>query len=80
MNQSTYPQRRSVSAAIVAAVAAFVAVGLLSTVAVSFQRGGAPLEQLVAAERACQQYTYVSEREGCMTAWVAARAARVASK
>ncbi len=81
MNKSTYPQQRSLRVTAFAAAAAFVAVGLLSAVAVSFQRGGAPYEQLAAAERACIHVTYVSEREACMNAWVASRrAATVASE
>lgn len=81
MTKSTYPQQRSVRVTIFAAAAAFVAVGLLSALVVSFQRSGAPFEQLVAAERACNHYAYVSEREACMNSWVAAqRAATVASK
>lgn len=81
MTKSTYPQQRSLRVTIFAAGAAFVAVGLLSAVVVSFQRSGAPFEQLVAAERACSHYTYVSEREACMNNWVAShRTATVASK
>ena len=81
MNKSTYLQTRSLSVTIFAAASAFVAVGLLSAVAVSFQRSGAPLEQVAAAERACNHYEYVSEREACMHARLAnARNATVASK
>ena len=81
MNKSTYPQTRSLTVPIVAAAAAFVAVGLLSAVAVSFQRSGAPFEQVAAAERACKHYRYVSERETCMNACLAnARNATMASK
>ncbi|MFO1305869.1 MAG: hypothetical protein U1F54_19265 [Burkholderiales bacterium] len=81
MSKSTYPQQRSLRVTIFAAAGAFVAVGLLSTVAISFQRSGAPFEQLAAAERACSRHTYVSEREACMNEWLASRhAATVASK
>lgn len=30
------------------------------------------MEQLAAAERACIQHAYVSEREACMREWLAA--------
>ena len=81
MNKSTYPQQRSLTVTIAAAGAAFVAVGLLSAVAVSFQRDGAPFERVAAAERACKHYEYVSERESCMNAWLATtRTATIASK
>src|SRR5215212_2613068 len=71
MNKSTYPQSRPLGVTIFAAVSAFVAVGLLSAVAVSFQSSGAPFEKVVAAESACKQYVYVSDRETCMNAWLA---------
>ena len=62
-------------------VAAFIAIGLLTGVAFLFQRDGAPLEKLAAAERACTPRVYVSEREACMREWLAAaRARNVASK
>ncbi|MBK9702559.1 MAG: hypothetical protein IPO75_03325 [Betaproteobacteria bacterium] len=77
----TVPQLSSLSTAVVAALAAFIAFGLLSAVAWLFQRDGAPMEQLAAAERACTQRAYVSEREACMNEWLAAsRASSVASK
>jgi hypothetical protein len=77
----TLPQLSSFSTAVVAALAAFIAIGLLSAVAWVFQREGAPMEQLAAAERACKQRAYVSERETCMNEWLAAsRASSVASK
>ena len=47
----TLPQLSSLSTAVVAALAAFIAIGLLSAVAWLFQREGAPMEQLAAAER-----------------------------
>jgi hypothetical protein len=75
------PHSSSLSTMIVAAIAAFVAVGLLSAVVLLFQRAGAPYEQLVAAERACAQYAYVSERQACVNQWIAAaRASKVAGK
>ncbi len=74
-----YPQFSPLSTIAAAAIATFVAIGLLTAVAFLFQRAGTPLEQLVAAERACIQRLYVSEREACMHEWLAtARASAVA--
>lgn len=64
-----------------AALAAFVTVGLLASVAALFQREGAPLELLVRAERACTQHVHVSERDACMRELVTAvQASSIASK
>ena len=71
MNQPILPQPSSLSIAIAAALATFIAVGLLTAVAFLFQRDGAPMEQLAAAERACAQHVYVSERDACMREWLA---------
>ena len=77
----TFPQPSSLSTTVIAAAAAFIAVGILSSVAFLFQRDGAPMERLVAAEHACRQHAYVSEREVCMREWlVVAQSSRVASK
>ncbi len=76
----TFARPSSLAITVAAALATFIAVGLLTGIAVSFQRDGAPMEQLAAAERACTQHIYVSEREACMREWLAARAPNVASK
>jgi hypothetical protein len=77
----TFPQPSSLSTTVAAALATFIAIGLLTGIAFLFQRDGAPFEQLAAAERACAQHVYVSEREACMHDWlVAARVSNVASK
>jgi len=77
----TLPRSSSISSTVAAALATFIAIGLLTSVAFLFQRDGSPLEQLAAAERACTQHVYVSEREACMREWlVAARASKVANK
>jgi len=76
----TFAQPSSFSSTVAAALAAFIAIGLLTGVAFLFQRNGAPMEQLAAAERACTLHVYVSEREACMREWLAARAPNVASK
>jgi len=57
---------------VAAAVAAVIAAGLLSAVTVMFQSSGAPFADAVAAERACADRTYVSERERCMRDWITA--------
>ena len=55
-----------------ATLASILAIGILAEVTELFQRNGAPMERLVAAERACIEHTYVSEREACMRQWLAA--------
>ena len=71
----------SLSTAVIAAIAAFIAVGILSAVVLLFQHAGAPYQQLVTAERACHHYSYVSERQTCMDQWlVDARTSKVAGK
>lgn len=54
-----------------AALATVIARRLLWGVAALFESRGAPLEQLAAAERACADLKYQSEREICMKEWVA---------
>jgi hypothetical protein len=77
----TFPRSSSFSITIAAALATFIAIGILTAVAFMFQRAGKPMEQLAAAERACVQLVYVSEREACMREWLAAaHASSVASK
>src|ERR1700675_2894568 len=79
--KTTFARPSSLSTTVAAALATFIAVGLLTAVAFLFQRDGAPMEQLAAAERACTQHVYVSEREACMSEWLAAaRAPKMASK
>jgi hypothetical protein len=76
-----FPRHSSLSITVAAALATFIAISLLTGVVFLFQRDGTPLEQLAAAERACTQHVYVSEREACMRDWLAAaRASNVASK
>jgi len=54
-----------------AALAGFIAIGILSAVVGMFQSRGAPMERLAAAERACVSHAYQSEREACMKQWLA---------
>lgn len=53
-----------------ATLAAAIAIGILWTVVSLFQSRGAPLERLAAAECACAQQTFQSERETCMKQWL----------
>jgi hypothetical protein len=55
-----------------AALATVVALGILWVVVTLFQSRGAPMERLAAAERACAQHAYQSERAACMNEWLAA--------
>jgi len=77
----TFPRPSSLSTTVAAALATFIAIGLLTAFVLLFQHDGVPLGQLAAAERACTQNAYVSEREACMREWLAAaHASNVASK
>jgi hypothetical protein len=60
-----------------AALATVIAFGILWGVVTLFQNRGAPMERLVAAERACAQYVYLSERQACMNEWLAASQPRI---
>lgn len=66
----------SLSITAVAALAAFIAIGLLTAVTLLFQRDGVPLARVAAAERACVQHAYVSERDICIRQWLAAAGAQ----
>jgi len=55
-----------------AALATVIAMGILWAVVALFQSRGAPMERLAAAERACAQHAYQSERAACMNEWLAA--------
>jgi len=55
-----------------AVLAVLIGLGTLSAVIGLFQRDGAPFEQLVAAEQACADRTFVSEREACVRLFIAA--------
>jgi hypothetical protein len=73
MDRNTWHERRrAVTVAVTSALATLIAVGILSAVAGLFQSRGLPLEELVAAERACAVHAYVSDRETCMRNWIAA--------
>jgi hypothetical protein len=67
------PGNSPISITVIAALAVVVAAGLLTAVTVMFQNAGTPYAQVVAAERACADRAYVSEREHCMQEWLAAR-------
>ena len=70
----TFRRASSFSTTVAAVLATLIAMAVLTAVAFLFQRDGKPLEKLAAAEHACVQYVYVSEREACMREWLAARA------
>ena len=76
-----FPRHSSLSTTVATVFATFIAIGLLTAVTLLFQRDGAPLAQVAAAERACAQLAYVSERDICMRQWLAAaRAQNVATR
>lgn len=71
----------SIQTVAAAALAAIIAVSLLWAVVVLFQSRGAPMEELAAAERACAQHAFQSEREACMKQWIAeSRATPIAAQ
>ncbi len=77
----TFARPSSLSITIAAALATFIAIGLLTAVAFLFEHDGTPLQQVATAERACMHHVYVSEREACMGEWLAAaRGQNVAGK
>jgi hypothetical protein len=57
---------------VAAALAALIGLGTLSALTGLFQRDGAPFEQLVGAEQACADRSFVSEREACVRLFIAA--------
>ena len=71
MNAQTNFAPRPVQTVAVAAIATVLAVTVLWAVVTLFQSRGAPLEQLAAAERACADKPYQSERQACMSEWIA---------
>jgi hypothetical protein len=72
---------RAVTAIAAAALSAVIAIGLLAAVTGLFQRDGAPFEQVVIAEHACANHTFISERDACVCSYLAAsRAQDVASR
>jgi len=55
-----------------AALATVLATSILWAVVILFQSRGAPMERIAAAERACAQHAYQSERAACMNEWLVA--------
>jgi hypothetical protein len=71
-----FPNPRIVTTIVVATLSALIAICLLNAVTGLFQRDGVPFEQVVIAERACADYAFVSEREACVRAVLAASRVR----
>jgi hypothetical protein len=67
-----HPSPPSISIFVVATLATVIGPSILSTVVGLFQSRGAPMERFAVAERACQRRAYNSERQACMTEWLAA--------
>lgn len=77
----TFPRRHIATTIGASVLSALIAIGLLSAVTGLFQRDGTPFEQVVIAERACADHTFVSERETCVRIYLAAaRVRNVASR
>jgi hypothetical protein len=62
----------SVTLTLLALLSTVIAMGVLAAVIGLFQSEGMPLARLAAAERACIQHAFISERETCMREWLAA--------
>jgi hypothetical protein len=74
-------RHRVVTIIAAAALATVIAIGLLTAVTVLFQRDGTPFEQVVIAEHACANHTFISERDACVRLYLAAsRVQNVASR
>src|ERR1700680_1097811 len=72
MNAKPTPGRpRVVTTIAAAALSTVIAIGLLTAVTGLFQRDGAPFEQVVIAEHACANHTFISEREACVRLYLA---------
>jgi len=69
----TLPHPRAITYFIAAAFAGTVTTGIFSGVTALLQHNGKPFERQVAAERACADRAYVSEREACARHWLAGR-------
>lgn len=77
----TLARPRPVTTIAAAALSAVIAIGLLAAVGGLFQRDGAPFEQVVMAEHACANHTFISEREACVRLHLAAsRVQNIASR
>ena len=69
----TLPHLRPLFCFIAAVLAGTVTTGIFSGVTDLLQRNGMPFERQLAAERACADRTYLSEREACVRQWLGAR-------
>ena len=65
------PRRHPITSALAAVLSVAIALVLLGGVTDLFQRDGTPFKQLVAAEHACTNYAYASEREACVRGFLA---------
>jgi len=73
MNAKPVLARPHVGTTVVATVlSVLIGIGLLAAVAGLFQRDGAPFGQVVIAEHACANHTFISEREACVRLYLAA--------
>jgi hypothetical protein len=69
----TLPHSRPLTHFIAAVLAGTVTTGIFTGMTALLQRDGMPFEQQVAAERACADRVYVSERDACARQWLAGR-------
>jgi len=77
----TLARPRVATTLVTAALSTLITIGLLTAVTGLFQRDGAPFAQVVIAEHACANHTFISEREACVRSYLAAsRVKNVASR
>jgi len=75
-----FAMKTSTQTVATATLAAVIAMTILWAVVTLFQSRGAPMERLAAAERACAQHAYQSERAACMNEWLAASQPRTIAR
>ena len=66
------PRRSRIVSSLCAALAAGCAITSLLAVSALFESKGAPFDELLAAERSCEDHAFASERHACMRAYLTA--------
>lgn len=69
--KQNFERRSPVLTIAAAAAAAFAGLTILWATVTLFQSRGVPMEQAIAASRACAHHAYQSERDACMKQWLA---------
>ena len=56
---------------VAATLSSAIAIGLLTAAAGLFLHEGTPLQNVLIAERACSEFTFISERDACVRSFLA---------